>query len=73
MSETPYALAFAQDVTTAGMVPVRWDDGGSGNGSFGVFNRTTGAETYPTIVGGIRSGVENGQASPNNWATSAKP
>lgn len=28
-----HALAHAQDVTTAGMVPVWWDNGGSGSGS----------------------------------------
>ena len=68
-----HALAYSQDVTTAGMVPVWWDNGGSGNGSYGLFNRTTGAQTYPTIVGGIMTGVANGQASSNNWATLAKP
>jgi endoglucanase len=72
-SRAAHALAYSQDVTTAGMVPVWWDNGGSGNGSYGLFNRTTGAETYPTIVGGITTGVANGQASPNNWATSANP
>jgi endoglucanase len=68
-----HALAYSQDVTTAGMVPVWWDNGGSGNGSYAIFNRTTGAETYPTIVSGIMTGVANGQASANNWATSANP
>ncbi|HZL18373.1 MAG TPA: glycoside hydrolase family 5 protein [Polyangia bacterium] len=68
-----HALAYSQDVTTAGMVPVWWDNGGSGDGSFALFNRTSGAATYPTIVSGIMTGVANGQASPNNWATSAKP
>jgi len=68
-----HALAYSQDVTTAGMVPVWWDNGGSGSGSYGLFNRTTGAETYATIVSGIMTGVANGQASPNNWATSANP
>ena len=68
-----HALAYSQDVTTAGMVPVWWDNGGSGNGSYGLFNRTTGAQTYPTIVSGMMTGVANGQASPDNWATSANP
>jgi endoglucanase len=68
-----HALAYAQDVTTAGMVPVWWDNGGSGNGSFALFNRSTGAQAYPTIVSGIMTGVKNGQSSPNNWATAAKP
>ena len=60
-------------MTTAGMVPAWWDNGGSGTSSFGIFNRTTGAETFPTIVSGIMTGVQNGQASPNNWATLANP
>ena len=64
-----HALAYSQDVTTAGMVPIWWDNGGSGSGSYGLFNRTTGAVTFPTIVSGIMTGVMNGQASPNNWAT----
>jgi endoglucanase len=68
-----HALAYAQDVTTAGMVPLWWDNGGSGSGSFAIFDRTTGAQTFPTIVSGIMTGVANGQASANNWATLAKP
>ena len=63
-----HALAYSQDVTTAGMVPIWWDNGGSGSGSYGLFNRMTGAVTFPTIVSAIMTGVMNGQASPNNWA-----
>jgi endoglucanase len=68
-----HALAYSQDVTTAGMVPVWWDNGSSGNGSYAIFNRTTGAQTYPTIISGIMTGVANGQAAPNTWATLANP
>ena len=68
-----HALAYSQDVTTAGMVPLWWDNGGSGSGSFAIFDRNTGAQTYPTIVSGIMTGVANGQTSANNWATLAKP
>jgi endoglucanase len=64
-----HAQAYSQDVTTAGMVPIWWDNGGSGRGSYGLFNRTTGAQTFPTIISAIMTGVNNGQASPNNWAT----
>ncbi|HVZ85755.1 MAG TPA: glycoside hydrolase family 5 protein [Polyangia bacterium] len=67
------ALAYSQDVTTAGMVPVWWDNGGAGNGSYALFNRTTGAQTYPTIVSAIVTGVKKGQAAPDTWATSANP
>jgi endoglucanase len=68
-----HALAYSQDVTTAGMVPVWWDNGGTGNGSYALFNRTTGVQTFPTIVTGIMTGVGNGQAAPNTWATLANP
>jgi endoglucanase len=68
-----HALAYSQDVTTAGMVPVWWDNGGTGNGSYALFNRTTGAQTYPTIIAGIMTGVANGQTAPNTWATLASP
>ena len=68
-----HALAYAQDVTTAGMVPVWWDNGGSGSGSFDLFNRSSGAQTFPTIVSAIMTGVKNGQAAPNTWATLANP
>ena len=68
-----HALAYSQDVTTAGMVPLWWDNGGSGSGSYGLFNRTTGAQTFPTIVSAIMTGVTNGQSAPNNWATLANP
>jgi endoglucanase len=68
-----HALAYSQDVTTAGMVPVWWDNGGTGNGSYALFNRTTGAQTYPTIINGIMAGVKNGQAAPDTWATLATP
>ena len=68
-----HALAYSQDVTTAGMVPVWWDNGGSGSGSYAIFNRTTGAQTFPTIISGIMTGVANGQAAPNTWATLANP
>ena len=68
-NRTAHALAYSQDVTTAGMVPVWWDNGGSGSGSYALFNRTSGAQTYSTIVSAIMTGVKNGQATPNNWAT----
>jgi hypothetical protein len=60
-----HAQAYAQDVTTAGMVPVWWDNGGS----YAIFNRTSGAQTYPTIISGMMAGVKAGQAAPDTWAT----
>jgi aryl-phospho-beta-D-glucosidase BglC (GH1 family) len=68
-----HALAYSQDVTTAAMVPVWWDNGGTGDGSYALFNRNTGAQTFPTIITGIMTGVQNGQAAPDTWATLTNP
>ncbi len=68
-----HALAYAQDTTTAGLVPIWWDNGGSGTSSFAIFDRNTGDQTIPTIVSGIMTGVKNGQAASNSWATLANP
>jgi endoglucanase len=68
-----HALAYSQDTTTANIVPVWWDNGGSGSGSYALFNRTSGAQTQPTIITGIMTGVKNGLAAPNTWATQANP
>jgi endoglucanase len=68
-----HALAYAQDTTTAGLVPIWWDNGGSGSSSFSLFDRTTGAQSQPTIVAGIMSGVTNGLSAPNKWATPSNP
>ena len=68
-----HALAYAQDTTTAGIVPIWWDNGGSGNESFAIFNRDTGAATQSTIVNGIITGVKNGLAAPNTWAKPGSP
>lgn len=68
-----HALAYAQDTTTAGLVPVWWDNGGSGTSSFAIFDRTSGAQTQSTIVSGIMTGVKNGLAVPNSWATPSNP
>jgi endoglucanase len=68
-----HALAYAQDTTTGGLVPIWWDNGGSGSGSYALFNRNSGAETYPTIVSGMMTGVTNGLKAPNNWASLTNP
>ena len=36
-----------------GLVPVYWDNGYAGNHQFGLFDRTTGAQYYPTTVSSI--------------------
>jgi endoglucanase len=63
-----HALAYSQDTTTANIVPIWWDNGGSGSESFALFNRNSGAVTQQNIVNGIMTGVKNGSASANNWA-----
>jgi endoglucanase len=68
-----HAQAYARDTTTAGMCPMWWDNGGSGTGSFAIFNRATGAETFPTIVSGIITGAQKGLATPNTYSTLANP
>jgi endoglucanase len=64
-----HAQAYAQDTTTAGLVPIWWDNGGSGNESFALFDRNSGAVTQQAIVSGIMTGVKNGLVAPNTWAT----
>jgi endoglucanase len=68
-----HALAYAQDTTTAGIVPIWWDNGGSGSESFSLFDRNSGQVTRPTIVSGLMSGVKNGLAAPNSWAKPGSP
>jgi endoglucanase len=68
-----HALAYAQDTTTAAIVPIWWDNGGSGSESFALFNRNTGAVTQPSIVSGLVTGVKNGLAAPNSWAKPGSP
>jgi endoglucanase len=64
-----HALAYSQDTTTGGLVPIWWDNGGSGSGSFVLFDRTSGTQPFPTIVSGIMTGVSNGLKAPNSWAS----
>jgi endoglucanase len=68
-SRAAHALAYSQDTTTAALVPIWWDNGGSGSGSYALFDRSSGAVTQPNIVNGIMTGVQNGLAAPDNWAT----
>jgi len=64
-----HALAYSQDTTTAALIPVWWDNGGSGSGSFALFNRSSGSQSQSAIVSGIMTGVKNGLSAPNTWAT----
>ncbi|WP_374562259.1 glycoside hydrolase family 5 protein [Ideonella sp.] len=38
---------------TRGIVPIYWDAGATGNHSSGLFNRATGAQAYPSLIGTI--------------------
>ena len=65
-----HAQAYAQDTTTAGLVPIwRGSNGGSGSGSFSLFNGSTGAVSQPEIVNAIMTGARDGLAGRNTWAT----
>jgi len=68
-----HAHAYSRDTAAAGMCPVWWDNGGSGTGSYAIFNRTTGAQTFPTIVNAIITGTQEGLANPGVYATLANP
>jgi endoglucanase len=64
-----HAQAYAQDTTTGSLVPIWWDNGSSGSGSYVLFDRTSGTQPFPTIVSGIMTGVSNGLKAPNSWAS----
>jgi endoglucanase len=36
-----------------GMVPVYWDNGYTGDGGMGLFNRSNGSEAYPVLIDAI--------------------
>lgn len=52
-----YRTAWDQYIThsayTHGMVPVYWDNGATANHAMGLFNRNTGAQVYPSLIGTI--------------------
>jgi endoglucanase len=64
-----HAYAYSRDTTAAGMCPVWWDNGGV----YALFNRTTGDQTYPTIVNAIVTGAQEGLANPGVYSTFANP
>ena len=47
---------ISKAVTSRGMVPVYWDAGATGNGGSGLFNRATGQQVYPALIGAIVNG-----------------
>ena len=70
-----YRLYYMQYITRSldshGLVPFYWDNGGTGNNSMGLFDRSTGAKAYPDIIKAavdtnrIGTGVGMLQLSPN--------
>ncbi len=64
-SYAAYRLYYMQYITRSmerhELVPVCWDNGGTGNFGMGVFNRSTGARVYPDIIDAI---VDTGEVSP---------
>ena len=49
-----YRLYYMRFITRSleryGLVPIYWDNGGTGDHGMGIFNRSTGAQAYPAIV-----------------------
>ncbi len=44
---------ITKSAASRGLVPVYWDNGGTGNHSCGLFNRVTGEQVYPTLIKAI--------------------
>lgn len=65
-SRVAHAGAYAQDITTAGMCPIWWDDGGD----FILLNRTSDPLSwqYPTILSALLAGYEAGAAPGSTYA-----
>lgn len=48
-----YMQYVTRSMERHGLVPVYWDNGGTGNHGMGLFNRSTGAQVYPGIVDAV--------------------
>lgn len=48
-----YTKYLTKSMIEHGLVPVYWDNGSTGNHSFGLFNRSTGQQAYPAIIKAI--------------------
>jgi hypothetical protein len=57
-----YRKYYIQYITNSifkfGLVPVYWDNGGTGNFGMGIFNRIDGSKAYPEIIKAIMDGVD---------------
>jgi endoglucanase len=65
-SRVAHAAAYAQDITTAGMCPIWWDDGGD----FILLDRTSTPPSwqYPTILSALMAGYTAGAAPGSTYA-----
>jgi endoglucanase len=52
-----YMEFITGSIVKHGLVPFYWDNGGTGNNGFGIFNRLTGAKAYPEIIKAIVEAV----------------
>jgi len=48
-----YMQYITQSLVSHGLVPIYWDNGGTGNNGMGLFNRSTGAVAYHDIIKAI--------------------
>jgi len=48
-----YTEYVTQSMVDHGLVPIIWDNGGTGNLGMGLFRRSTGEQIYPDIINAI--------------------
>jgi len=53
-----YMLYVTGSMFKLGLVPMYWDNGGTGNFSMGIFDRSTGSQAYPDIIKAITDAVD---------------
>ncbi len=54
-----YYMAYVTgSIFRHGLVPVYWDNGGTGNNSMGIFDRSTGGRAYPDIINAIINALD---------------
>jgi len=58
-SRNNYLKTVTATAKQNGMVPFIWDNGGTGNNSFGLFDRSTGAEVHADAIDAIIEGATN--------------
>jgi len=45
-----YMEYVTRSIARHGLIPIYWDNGGTGNNGMGIFNRSNGSQAYPDIV-----------------------